>query len=1212
VSAARGATAWSTGSVVDGRYRVLGLLGAGGMGVVYLVRHLSWGIDLAVKCPQEAPAADPSGHRGFVAEAETWMRLGAHPNVCCCHYVRVLDGVPRAFVEYVPGGSLDRWIADRRLYSGDGSTALGRMLDVALQAAWGLGHAHAAGLVHRDVKPANILLEEAVGAFPTAKLTDFGLARSLPRDPGAAPQLRPIAGGGMTRRYASPEQFRREALDRRTDVFSFAVALLEMFAGGASWQIGPAAGPALEQLRARGVREPGIPALPQELADLLERCLRERPAERPPSMDAVAEELAEFSARITGTVAARPRPEAAELRADELNNRALSLLDLGRTAEAESAFDEAIAADPRNARVGYNAALVRWRGGAISDEQVLAALEAYRADAEDPLQASYLLAQVHLERGDLAAARALLRPAAAGKPGGSDGSGEARALRAVIESGRVADARGLAVSRMPWHADRVWETSMLKIRVTPDGRLAVQACDDGTVRVWEVASGRCLNRLRGHTRAVHAVAVTPDGRFAASRGDDGAVRLWDLGAGECLRTFTPRGAEGIVRITGLEITADGRTVIAAAHTRLLAWEVPSAKPLWSVEAHHGDIVLALSGDGRLAASSGHDEAFDPDRKGPGPAGVKIWDARTGERLHTLATEPGVVRALSLDEHGEKVCVGRYNQSIKVWRVADGRILADLRGHPDGFPHALAFSQDGRLVAGAGLDQFGFSSAKPHSVRVWELATARCLRSYQGHLDTVHAVAFLPGTRQLVSLSQDDTARFWELPGRYTAPLQVSRPRRPAELGGLDQRARALVGRADAALRSERLCLAASLLAQARELPGHARAPEILEAWQALGRRAARGALRSVWPAAAIGGNGARRAVLSPDGSTAATSSGDGVVRLWDLRSGAVCTGTLEAFRGDASALALTEDGRRLLAATPGGDIGVWDLASGERLSFLEGRETLGARPVRFSPDGRLALAAGPDNGVRLWDLESARLVRTFAAGGYAYVDKPGALCLGPDLRTVVIGRDELVSAWDAETGERISDLIGHEAMVAAAEISADGRLALTCGWYHDRTIRIWDVPTGSCIKVLRTPATAHCARLSADGRFALTGGTDAVARIWDLRSGECVRTLTGHGGEVGQVELTPDARFALTADDGGAQVWHLDWELAAFEPADWNESAAPYLEMFARRFAPGRDEEEFGRLLSTLADAGLGWLRPEGVRSRLRALRTRSGAAGAA
>ncbi|MFB7756932.1 protein kinase, partial [Streptomyces sp. NPDC056121] len=152
---------WTIGETVDGRYRVIGELGRGGMGIVHRVRHLIWGIDMAVKSSRPDLFSSSDDQELFVREAEAWVSLGLHPNICACHYVRSFDGVPHVFAEYVDGGSLAEWIADGRLYAGDARQALARVLDTAIQAAFGLEHAHRRGLMHQDVKPANVLLDGA-------------------------------------------------------------------------------------------------------------------------------------------------------------------------------------------------------------------------------------------------------------------------------------------------------------------------------------------------------------------------------------------------------------------------------------------------------------------------------------------------------------------------------------------------------------------------------------------------------------------------------------------------------------------------------------------------------------------------------------------------------------------------------------------------------------------------------------------------------------------------------------------------------------------------------------------------------------------------------------------------------------------------------------------------------------------------------------------
>jgi serine/threonine protein kinase len=518
---------WKEGDVILDLYEVKGTLGSGAMGIVYRVHHKKWNIDLAVKAPLLAALEKAGGLDAFVGEAAAWVKLGLHPHIVTCYYVRVLGGVPRIFTECVEGGSLKDWIRDRRLYAGGEREALRRILDLAIQFAWGLGYAHEQGLVHQDVKPANALLTPD----GTLKVTDFGLVKSK----------------GYTPAYAAPEQILRGKVDARTDIWGWGVSVLEMFTGEVTWAEGSSAAAVLEN----SLSEPpaDLPRMPPGVAELLRACFQNDPHLRPPNMDAVAERLIAIYQQETGEPYPRAKPNPLELRADSLNNYAVSLLDLGREEEAVRYWQEALEVDPAHPEAAYNLSLWQWRRGEIDDRAAVARMvEVYQAHPGD-WRCAWLLANLHYERGDMEQAAALLEP--------YGGREEVKELYA-----RARGSLGMRCLRiLEGHTNGV-----RSVAFSPDGQYALSGSWEYTLRLWKIATGEYLRTFEGHTWIVLSVAFSPDGRYALSGSGDKTLRLWaleweleekepadwDEGARPYLDIFltlhTPYGPDGFTRV----------------------------------------------------------------------------------------------------------------------------------------------------------------------------------------------------------------------------------------------------------------------------------------------------------------------------------------------------------------------------------------------------------------------------------------------------------------------------------------------------------------------------------------------------------------------------------------------------------------------------------------------------------------------------------------
>ncbi|MDR1165189.1 MAG: protein kinase [Deltaproteobacteria bacterium] len=465
------------GQVVLGVYVVQEILGRGGLGQVFKVRHRDWQKELALKLPYRS-VMETRYFQSLKNEAETWVAMGLHPNVVTCYYARPLMGVPSIFMEYVAGGSLSE-LAQKRpsgelppLFQGDELTRTLRFLDLSIQAAWGLEHAHSRGVLHLDIKPQNLLLEEDTGRL---LVTDFGLARAAretenPSDsaslwPGdirsageaASPSYsEPGQGAFGTPQYMSPEAIDKQPPTPGFDLWSLTLTILELFLGGRPWEYGGTVGAVLEQYVGIGK---SLTPLPVKLYALIRKSLAPNPADRYPSAASVVADLIAIYEEIAGREYPRAKPVLAPDSADNLNNRAVSMLDLGRPDEAERLWKQALKAEPDHQTSFFNLALHRYRSRAIGAEAFQGRLDdlvrfsSAKMNPDLPL----IMCGAYLELG--------LVSEAAGALESYDGptlNHEAKRLADILERGR----------RNPEHVERmrpaIYRISKIRDR-EPDG-----------------------------------------------------------------------------------------------------------------------------------------------------------------------------------------------------------------------------------------------------------------------------------------------------------------------------------------------------------------------------------------------------------------------------------------------------------------------------------------------------------------------------------------------------------------------------------------------------------------------------------------------------------------------------------------------------------------------------------------------------------------------
>jgi len=531
------------------------------------------------------------------------------------------------------------------------------------------------------------------------------------------------------------------------------------------------------------------------------------------------------------------------------------------------------------------------------------------------------------------------------------------------------------------------------VAVTPDGRRAVSASSDNTLKVWDLETGRGLRTLEGHSSPVNAVAVSPDGRLAVSASHDQTLKVWDLESGRELRTLKGHSAA----VTGVAVSPDGRRAVSASDDKTLkVWDLETGRELCTLEGHSSGVTsVAVSPDGRRAVSSSWEKT------------LKVWDLETGRALRTLEGHSNTVAGVAVSPDGWRAVSAAHDHTLKVWDLETGRELRTLKGHSF-WVTGVAVSPDGRWAVSASSD---------NTLKVWDLETGRELRTLEGHASSVTGVAVSPDGRRAVSASSDKTLKVWDLEtGRELRSLEghassvtgvaVNPDGRRAVSASWDRTLKVWdleTGRALRTLEGHALMVTGVAVSPDGQRAVSASWDNTLKVWDLETGRALR----------TLEGHSSyvHGVAVSPDGRRAVSASWDNTLKVWDLETGRALR-TLEGHSSGVTGVAVSPDGRWAVSASHDKTLKVWDLNTGQVLRALEGHSSK-VNAVAVSPDGRRAVSVSGDNTLKVWDLETGRELRTLEG----HSNHVNGVAVSPDgRRAVSASEDHALKVWDLETG----------------------------------------------------------------------------------------------------------------------------------------------------------------------------------------------------
>lgn len=1085
---------WRAGErLVGGAYQVLPLApdklyAEGGVGVVQRVRHVEWGVDLVVKSPKPAVVATEAGKESFEQECRTWIGLGLHPNIVSCYFVRRIAGIPRLFAELAPDGTLRDWIADGRLYAGTRREALARVLDVAIQFAWGLEHAHRLGLLHLDVKPSNVM---TVGS--TIKVTDFGLSKVAAQSPDGA--LVAAFCDGMTPSYCSPEQYEAfqiyrqkrgsnrgsgdatssaasPAITRQSDIWSWAISVLAMFHGRSPCKMGGQTAAEVFEAFLAAPRSAARPAPPPRCVELLRRCFRKNPAERPESMQAVADELVSIYEEEFAEKYPRRQPRDAASTAESFSNRAISLLELGRADEASDLLRKAVAANPLNPQIVFNQTLASWRVGATTDLQAVERLDELVKNRPNDASASYALGLLHVERCNLRSAVDAFQRAAELAPDRDD-------VRRALERAR---------KRLPNDAQCLRRVLLRKkdAKTTPrlyaavDGSRLLLPSGDENFLVLSAKTGEpqtTFVKTAPDANAARIVAVSEDYRWNLLRPEPGVRAIVPAaGTRSAVRElrFEPVATWGSLEPRTLEISVSTQSADASSA------ETSDEKPTVSATT----IALTFARDGN---------------------DVVIYEAASKQELRRLPGDGQTLTAFAVSADGRWVATGGDDARLRVWDVERGRQIRTFRGL-SGAVEALWFDPRLRFVA---------SLVKGTIFQYWRVGLL-C-----GNAEKLRA----PRLLCLVDSSEELGERQARLDATVAAARKAGSRGDVAKIVAAYRDARKIDGWETVRSTFENL------------LERRARRVRLDDAAQTLRLDAHEGPLSAL--------------ATSWNGSFAVSAGKDCAIRLWGRPVDAADSNAdsasawknlleLDGHVDWIRALALSPNDRYLASGGWDQVVYLWDLASGRRLRSLPER-VKGVSQLEFAPDGRTLATATEFGGVTLWDAALNEAVfRVQVGSGTAR-----SFRFSRDGRYFATACDDgAVRIWTGRRESPLREISDFPASIAAVDLSCDSRLlAAGCDNGKIYVVDLTDA-TGKTRRVLPGHlGGVRGVRFFADSDWLVSNGKDGTARVWNLLDDAEAQTLSSGESSITSTALDFVGSSFFVGEEGGAlKRWRFRWD----------------------------------------------------------------------
>jgi WD40 repeat protein/predicted Ser/Thr protein kinase len=657
--------------LLDRRYQITQVLAKGGFGQTYLaidtrrpgqptcvVKHLQADAD---------PKLMPTIQRLFQDEADALEMLGRHSQIPQLLAYFEENGEFYLVQEFIPGRSLSQDLLSRRLWKTE------QVVKLLIEILNILAFVHGQGVIHRDIKPDNLIRRQTDQALV---LIDFGSVKKIREMHEPINQGVTVAIG--TPAYMPMEQFNGFP-KFNSDLYAVGVIGIRAISGLSAEEV-------------RTLINPSRPSLHQnkwydrvqvnpKLAAVLDQMVQADYQQRYPSVSAVLSDLITLQADLTAT---------------DLTTYSPTQFQSPRAIESQDALTqiETLAVPPLNPTISLQRhRSFSWWRSAVDCAITIALLSVFHYRTQ-------LTHSLNLP----------LSP-----PASSTNIFPTVALARTLNG----------------HSDAVWS-----VVLNPQNQTFISSSQDGTLKLWNLNTGRLLKTFAAHADTVRSLSISTDAQTLASGNGDNTVKIWNLPTRQLRNTLTGHRAP----VWSVVLSQDGNTLVSGSADRTIkVWHVPTGRLLRTLTGHQDKVyTLSLSPDGQTLVSSSADRT------------IKVWDLPTGILSRTLTGHSDTVRSIAISPDGQILASASWDKTVKLWDLHKGNLLQTLTGHQARVV-TIAFTASGKTLASGSLDK---------TIKLWNVSSGTLRQTLTGHGDWVLALATSADGQTLLSGSKDKTIKVW--------------------------------------------------------------------------------------------------------------------------------------------------------------------------------------------------------------------------------------------------------------------------------------------------------------------------------------------------------------------------------------------------------------------------------------------------------------------